>query len=101
MVLSFVKEARAKGLKAPVLLMGGSMHNSSSRRTIRMWEAEPLPRAPIPSARPSPGYYNPMRAYGEREAVRDAREYGANGFIMVDLPPEEAIKFREICTEEG
>lgn len=42
-----------------------------------------------------------MRAYGEREAVRDAREYGANGFIMVDLPPEEAIKFREICTEEG
>jgi len=68
MVLSFVKEARAKGLKAPVLLMG---------------------------------YYNPMRAYGEREAVRDAREYGANGFIMVDLPPEEAIKFREICTEEG
>lgn len=48
-----------------------------------------------------PGYYNPTRAYGEREAVRDARECGANGFIMVDLPPEEAIKFREICTEEG
>jgi len=49
----------------------------------------------------SAGYYNPMRAYGEREAIRDARECGANGFIMVDLPPEEAIKFRELCTEEG
>ncbi|KAG8763095.1 tryptophan synthetase [Ceratobasidium sp. 423] len=65
--LQYVRDARAKGLKAPVLLMG---------------------------------YYNPIIAYGEEKAVKDAREAGANGFIMVDLPPEEAIKFRQICAKE-
>jgi tryptophan synthase alpha subunit len=47
------------------------------------------------------GYYNPLVAYGEEKAVNDAKEAGANGFIVVDLPPEEAIKFREICTSSG
>ena len=46
---------------------------------------------------PPPGYYNPMLAYGEEKAIQDAYEAGANGFIMVDLPPEEAIVFREKC----
>jgi len=39
--------------------------------------------------------------YGEERAVKDAREAGANGFIVVDLPPEEAVRFREVCTKEG
>ncbi|KAG5654110.1 bifunctional tryptophan synthase trp1 [Sphagnurus paluster] len=43
------------------------------------------------------GYYNPLLAYGEDKAIHDAAEAGANGFIMVDLPPEEAITFREKC----
>ncbi|KAF7778545.1 hypothetical protein Agabi119p4_2890 [Agaricus bisporus var. burnettii] len=43
------------------------------------------------------GYYNPLLAYGEDKAIQDAAEAGANGFIMVDLPPEEAIAFREKC----
>ncbi|GLB34726.1 putative tryptophan synthase [Lyophyllum shimeji] len=43
------------------------------------------------------GYYNPLLAYGEDKAIQDAAEAGANGFIMVDLPPEEAITFREKC----
>ncbi|KAI6130828.1 tryptophan synthase beta subunit-like PLP-dependent enzyme [Pisolithus croceorrhizus] len=47
------------------------------------------------------GYYNPILAYGEDKAVQDAREAGANGFIMVDLPPEEASGFREKCTNVG
>ena len=38
-----------------------------------------------------------MLAYGEDKAIQDAYEAGANGFIMVDLPPEEAITFREKC----
>lgn len=38
-----------------------------------------------------------MLAYGEEKAIQDAYEAGANGFIMVDLPPEEAIGFREKC----
>lgn len=40
-------------------------------------------------------------SHGEEKAVQDAKDAGANGFIMVDLPPEEAIKFREICTSTG
>ncbi len=47
------------------------------------------------------GYYNPMLAYGEDKAISDARDAGANGFIMVDLPPEEAIAFREKCAKAG
>lgn len=47
------------------------------------------------------GYYNPILAYGEENAVKAAKESGANGFIMVDLPPEEAIRFRELCTSHG
>ncbi|KAG6909634.1 bifunctional tryptophan synthase trp1 [Tephrocybe rancida] len=43
------------------------------------------------------GYYNPLLAYGEDKAIQDAAEAGASGFIMVDLPPEEAITFREKC----
>jgi Tryptophan synthase alpha chain len=45
------------------------------------------------------GYYNPLLAYGEDKAIQDAADAGANGFIMVDLPPEEALTFREKCTK--
>jgi tryptophan synthase len=47
------------------------------------------------------GYYNPILAYGEERIIQDAREAGANGFIMVDLPPEEAVKFRNFCKKGG
>ncbi|CEH11878.1 tryptophan synthase [Ceraceosorus bombacis] len=66
--LSYVKQARSRGLKAPVLLMG---------------------------------YYNPLLAHGEQKAVQDAKVAGANGFIVVDLPPEEAEDFRGFCTADG
>ncbi|KAI9690853.1 MAG: tryptophan synthetase [Bathelium mastoideum] len=66
--LQMVRDARKKGLKVPVLLMG---------------------------------YYNPLLSYGEERMLKDAREAGANGFIMVDLPPEEAIKFRSFCNKAG
>nr|GAT47533.1 bifunctional tryptophan synthase TRP1 [Mycena chlorophos] len=45
------------------------------------------------------GYYNPILAYGEEKAIQDAAVAGANGFIMVDLPPEEAIGFRQKCNK--
>ena len=38
-----------------------------------------------------------MLAYGEGRAIEDAKTAGANGFIMVDLPPEEAVLFRQKC----
>ncbi|KAJ7272033.1 tryptophan synthase beta subunit-like PLP-dependent enzyme [Mycena haematopus] len=66
--LGQLREARRKGLTAPVLLMG---------------------------------YYNPLLAYGEEKSIQDAAEAGANGFIMVDLPPEEAIGFREKCIKSN
>ncbi|MCK6564401.1 MAG: tryptophan synthase subunit alpha [Dehalococcoidia bacterium] len=62
--LGFVREARARGLEAPVILMG---------------------------------YYNPILAYGEERAPRDAAAAGADGFIVVDLPPEEAGSFLAAC----
>jgi len=41
------------------------------------------------------GYYNPMLAYGLEKFVRDAVEAGADGFIVPDLPMEEADEFVE------
>jgi tryptophan synthase len=66
--LDIVRNARKRGLKAPVLLMG---------------------------------YYNPLLSYGEERILKDSREAGVNGFIVVDLPPEEAVKFRNFCTRGG
>lgn len=63
-----VKEARQRGLRAPVLLMG---------------------------------YYNPLLSYGEQQLLNDCRAAGVNGFIVVDLPPHEAIKFRNLCAMGG
>ncbi|KAK9463587.1 tryptophan synthase beta subunit-like PLP-dependent enzyme [Lipomyces oligophaga] len=47
------------------------------------------------------GYYNPILHYGEEQFVRDAKDAGAQGFIIVDFPPEEAVKFRGFCTSYG
>lgn len=66
--LQIVRDARKRGLRAPVLLMG---------------------------------YYNPLLSYGEERMLKDAREAGVNGFIIVDLPPEEAVRFRNYCTKAG
>jgi tryptophan synthase len=66
--LQYVKEARADGLKTPVVFMG---------------------------------YYNPVVAYGEERLVRDCADAGVNGFILVDLPPEESLHFRKLCRQYG
>lgn len=39
------------------------------------------------------GYYNPMLAYGLEKFVREAKEAGADGFIIPDLPMEESEEF--------
>jgi tryptophan synthase len=66
--LAMVREARAAGLTAPILLMG---------------------------------YDNPILAYGEEHAAREAARAGADGFIVVDLPPEEASVFVAACRANG
>ena len=47
------------------------------------------------------GYYNPIMTYGDDKFIQDAATAGANGFIIVDLPPEEALKFRNKVNENG
>lgn len=66
--LDYVRNARAQGLKVPVLLMG---------------------------------YFNPFLSYGDSKLMKDCSESGVNGFICVDLPPEEAVKFRDGCVQYG
>ncbi|KOO33388.1 tryptophane synthase [Chrysochromulina tobinii] len=56
-VLKYCKDARAKGLSVPVLMMG---------------------------------YYNSFLAAGIEETCKAAKEAGVDGFIIVDLPCEEA-----------
>ena len=40
------------------------------------------------------GYYNPFFKYGLERIVKDAAEAGADGFLIVDLPPEEVGEFK-------
>lgn len=47
------------------------------------------------------GYYNPVLAYGEQKLLVDSKIAGVNGFILVDLPPEDAFRFRKSCKAEG
>lgn len=47
------------------------------------------------------GYYNPFLAYGLDELVLDARAAGVQGFIVPDLPPEEAADLETTATRAG
>ena len=47
------------------------------------------------------GYFNPFLAYGLPALARDARAAGAQGFIVPDLPPEEAAEFEAAAAAEG
>lgn len=46
------------------------------------------------------GYYNPIYRFGDEKFVKAAAEAGANGFIICDLPPEESVRFREVCRNQ-
>ncbi|KPK15064.1 MAG: hypothetical protein AMJ62_10795 [Myxococcales bacterium SG8_38] len=47
------------------------------------------------------GYYNPILGYGEQRLVDDAAQSGADGFLVVDLPPEESAGLRGPAIEKG
>lgn len=47
------------------------------------------------------GYYNPIYIYTVDRFVADASEAGADGLIIVDLPPEEDEELRPEATEKG
>src|SRR5882724_1604232 len=47
------------------------------------------------------GYYNPLFRYGVERIAADARAAGADGFLCVDLPPEEANDLERAARTEG
>lgn len=47
------------------------------------------------------GYINPILAYGLEKFVADAAEVGVDGFIVPDLPPEEAGELEGVCNDYG
>jgi tryptophan synthase alpha chain len=47
------------------------------------------------------GYYNPILSYGEEKLVVDAADSGADGFLVVDLPPEESQVLRDSAIARG
>lgn len=47
------------------------------------------------------GYYNPILAYGEARVAADAMAAGVDGFLVVDLPPEEAAVLRDPAMAAG
>lgn len=47
------------------------------------------------------GYYNPILKYGLAKAAADAAEQGVDGFIIPDLPPEEAASWRQAARSAG
>ena len=47
------------------------------------------------------GYYNPFLQYGLEKLCKDAKEAGADGFIVVDLPPEEGVELSKYSLENG
>ncbi len=47
------------------------------------------------------GYYNPILQYGPARFAADAARAGADGCLVVDLPPEEADELRAPMREHG
>lgn len=66
--IDIVRQARAKGLTIPLVLMG---------------------------------YYNPFLAYNLDHLMVDSKSAGIDGFIVVDLPPEEGSVFVSKAVKNG
>jgi len=47
------------------------------------------------------GYYNPIFRYGPERCAGDAARAGVDGFLVVDLPPEEAEELRRPARAAG
>jgi tryptophan synthase alpha chain len=47
------------------------------------------------------GYFNPIYIYGPERFCKDAAEAGADGLIVVDLPPEEDRELRPFAKAAG
>jgi tryptophan synthase len=82
--------------KANTVALGNGMNVKLALQAVRDARKQGL-RIPVLFM----GYYNPLLQYGEERMLKDCKEAGVNGFIMVDLPPEEAVRFRNHCKTYG
>ncbi len=46
-------------------------------------------------------YYNPVASFGDERAADEAERVGADGFLVVDLPPEEGAALRARTKKNG
>src|ERR1043165_1601160 len=46
-------------------------------------------------------YYNLMHHYGLEKFVRDAAAAGVDGFLVLDLPPEESANYEALMSQAG
>jgi tryptophan synthase alpha subunit len=91
--IAIVKEARAQGLTVPLVFMGAYISQSSRKCSALPCAFHAILRAA--------GYYNPFLQYGEGKLVADCAAAGVDGFIVVDLPPEDATAFVAACDVHG
>lgn len=86
----------------------GPILQRSATRALRVGTS--LPRilemvAEVRAAIPTPivlfGYYNPFFRYGAARMAADAKRAGVDGFLVVDLPPEEAEELWRPVRAEG
>ncbi len=47
------------------------------------------------------GYYNPFYQYGLEKLAQNVKQSGADGFLIVDMPPEEAGEMKAAADAQG
>ena len=74
----------------PVLQRAAGRAIRAGTSLARVLEMLATRRAELPVPVVLFGYYNPFFRYGVEAVARDARAAGVDGFLCVDLPPEES-----------
>ena len=76
-----------------------ALKNGATLKRILQWLAELTPQTRTPVVLMS--YLNPLLAYGYARLARDALKAGVSGFIVPDLPVEEAAPLGSALSESG
>jgi tryptophan synthase alpha chain len=85
----------------PVLQRSAARALASGTTLMRVLEMIAEMRAELATPIVLFGYYNPLFRYGVERIAKDAAAAGVDGFLCVDLPPEEAGDLRAAATAAG